>query len=75
MGKPEMAELGSIISLVIKNTKPAQDSKDPSKTSKAKYVIEEKARTEARERVKKLLDRYPVYAELDLDFLKKAFVK
>jgi glycine hydroxymethyltransferase len=75
MGKPEMDELGSIISLVIKNTRPAQDAKDPSKTSKAKYVIEEKARTEARERVKKLLDRYPVYPELDLEFLKRAFVK
>jgi glycine hydroxymethyltransferase len=75
MGKPEMDELGSIISLVIKNTKPAPDTKDPSKTSKAKYVIEEKAAAEARGRVKKLLDRYPVYPELDLDFLKRAFVQ
>ncbi|MDR2143983.1 MAG: glycine hydroxymethyltransferase [Treponema sp.] len=86
MGRPEMEELGAIISLVVKNTRPAQvsadsskgevpDAKDPSKTSKAKYSIEEKAAGEARERVKKLLDRYPVYPELNLDFLKKAFVK
>ncbi|MDR0683848.1 MAG: glycine hydroxymethyltransferase [Spirochaetaceae bacterium] len=75
MGRPEMDELGSIISLVIKNTRPAHDTKDPSKTSKAKYSIEETAKTEALERVKKLLDRYPVYPELDLEFLKKVFVR
>jgi glycine hydroxymethyltransferase len=75
MGKPEMDELGAIISLVVKNTRPAQDAKDPSKTSKARYVVEEKAKAEALERVKTLLDRYPVYPELDLEFLKKAFVR
>ncbi|MDR2210799.1 MAG: glycine hydroxymethyltransferase [Spirochaetaceae bacterium] len=75
MGKPEMEELGSIISLVVQNTRPAPDGKDPSKTSKAKYSIEAGAKKEALDRVKKLLDRYPVYPELDLDFLKKAFVK
>jgi glycine hydroxymethyltransferase len=73
MGKAEMEEIASIISLVLKNTKPAPDPKDPAKTSKAKYVIEEKAKTEAKERAKKLLDRYPVYPELDLAFLKRAF--
>ncbi|MDR2768259.1 MAG: glycine hydroxymethyltransferase [Treponema sp.] len=75
MGRPEMEELGAIIGLVVKNTRPAQDAKDPSKTSKAKYAVGEKAKAEALERVKKLLDRYPVYPELDLDFLKKAFIK
>jgi glycine hydroxymethyltransferase len=74
MGGKEMDELGAIIGLVVKNTRPAPDAKDPSKTSKAKYIVDEKAGAEARERVKKLLDRYPVYPELDLAFLKKAFV-
>jgi glycine hydroxymethyltransferase len=32
-------------------------------------------KTEAIDRVKKLLDRFPVYPELDLDFLKKFFVE
>ncbi|MDR1506771.1 MAG: glycine hydroxymethyltransferase [Treponema sp.] len=73
MGTAEMAELGSIIGLVVKNTKPSPDAKDPSRASKARYVVEEKARGEALERVKKLLARYPVYPELDLAFLKKAF--
>ncbi|MCL2320457.1 MAG: glycine hydroxymethyltransferase, partial [Treponema sp.] len=74
MGKAEMEELGSIIALVLKNTSPAADGKDPSKKSKAKYVIEAKAKAEALDRVKKLMDRFPVYPQLDLDFLKKAFV-
>ena len=73
MGKAEMEEIAGIIALVLKNANPAQDSRDPSKTSKAKYVMSETAKSEAHERVKKLLDRFPVYPELDLDFLKKAF--
>jgi glycine hydroxymethyltransferase len=74
MGTAEMEELGAVIALVLKNTKPAPDARDPAKKSKAKYVIEEAAKAEALARVKKLLDRFPVYPELDLDLLKKAFV-
>ncbi|MCL2835103.1 MAG: aminotransferase class I/II-fold pyridoxal phosphate-dependent enzyme, partial [Treponema sp.] len=74
MGKAEMEELGNIIALVLKNTHPAPDGKDPSKKSKAKYVIEEKAKAEALDRVKKLMDRFPVYPELDLELLKQSFV-
>jgi len=73
MGKPEMEELGSIIALALKNTHPAPEAKDPSKQSKAKYLIDEKAKAEALDRVKKLMDRYPVYPGLDLEFLKEAF--
>ncbi|MDR1929319.1 MAG: serine hydroxymethyltransferase, partial [Treponema sp.] len=73
MGRGEMEELGAVIALVLKNTRPAADPKDPSKKSKAKYTIEEKARTEALDRIKKLLDRFPIYPELDLDFLKRFF--
>jgi glycine hydroxymethyltransferase len=75
MGNPEMDELGSIIALVLKHTSPAPDSKDPSKQSKVKYFIEENAKDEALARVKKLLDRFPVYPELDLALLKEAFVE
>jgi len=73
MGKAEMEELGNIIALILKNTKPSQDAKDPAKKSKVKYVIAEAAKTEALARVEKVLDRYPVYPELDLEFLKRAF--
>jgi glycine hydroxymethyltransferase len=74
MGKAEMEEIGAIIALVLKNTTQAPDAKDPAKKSKAKYLIAEKAKAEAIARVKTLLDRYPVYPELDLEVLKKAFV-
>lgn len=74
MGKEEMAELGSIIAAVIKGTSQAQTEKDPAKKSKAKYIIDPAVKTEAIGRVKKLLDRFPVYPELDLELLKKAFI-
>jgi glycine hydroxymethyltransferase len=73
MGKAELEEIGELISLVLKNTSPARDAKDPAKFSKAKYSVEEKAKAQALDRVKKLLDRFPVYPELDLEFLKKSF--
>ena len=75
MGTAEMEEVGSLVALVLKNTSPAPDAKDPSKKSKAKYVIDAKAKAEAVDRVKKLMDRFPVYPCLDLPFLKNAFVE
>jgi glycine hydroxymethyltransferase len=74
MGKAEMDELGSILALVLKNTSQAPEKKDPSQKSKSKYLIEGKAKAEALERVKKLQESFPVYPELDLKFLKEAFV-
>ena len=73
MGKEEMEELGSIIALALKNTSPAPDGKDPAKKSKAKYIIDERAKAEALDRVKKLMDKFPVYPGIDLTFLKNAF--
>jgi glycine hydroxymethyltransferase len=69
----DMEALGAIIALVLKASTPAPDSKDPSKPSKAKYAIDPKAKEEAIVKVKALLDRYPVYPELDLKLLKEAF--
>ena len=73
MGAAEMEELGSIIALVLKATSPAADGKDPSKKSKARYVIGEKEKAEALGRVKRLMDRFPIYPQLDLEMLKDAF--
>jgi glycine hydroxymethyltransferase len=73
MGAAEMEEIGSIIALVLHNTAQASDAKDPSKKSKAKYVIEPAAKNKALELTRLLLSRFPVYPELDLEFLKKAF--
>jgi glycine hydroxymethyltransferase len=74
MGEAEMEEIGSIMALVLKGTIQAQGEKDPSVKSKAKYLIEPAVKAEAIDRVKKLLDRFPVYPELNLSLLKEAFV-
>ena len=74
MGTKEMEELGAIISLVLKGTKPTPDAKDPSKPSKAKYEVLPAVKEEALKRVENLLSRFPVYPELDLNLLKEAFV-
>ncbi|MDR2942975.1 MAG: glycine hydroxymethyltransferase [Treponema sp.] len=74
MGKAEMTELGALIAEVIKGTTQSRDKKDPSKNSKAKYDINAGVKEAVIKRVKNLLDRFPVYPELDLELLKKSFV-
>jgi len=87
MGAAEMSELGGLIAKVIKATK--QDKvtvteprngegstltkKETSKNSKAKYLIDETAKNEVIAQVKTLMDKFPVYPELDLEFLKTHF--
>ncbi|MDR2807559.1 MAG: glycine hydroxymethyltransferase [Spirochaetaceae bacterium] len=66
MKSTEMEELGAIIALVLKNTKPAGDNK-------AKYITDPAAKTQAIAQVEKLLSQFPVYPALDLDFLTKSF--
>jgi len=75
MGEAEMTELGELIAKVIKGTTQAQDAKDPSKKSKAKYLVNETVKSEVHARVKALLEQFPVYPQLDLEFLKKSFCK
>jgi glycine hydroxymethyltransferase len=72
MGRPEMEELGDIIALVLKNTV-AVKTGESAQPSKVKYHINETARAEALSRVEKLLSRFPVYPELDLELLKRTF--
>ncbi|MDR0708046.1 MAG: glycine hydroxymethyltransferase [Treponema sp.] len=75
MGAAEMEEIGGVIAQTLKSTTQAPDAKNPAKKSRARYVIAEKAKSETALRVKELLDRFPVYPELDLNFLKQAFTK
>jgi len=74
MGPAEMEEIGAIIALVLKGTTQALNEKDPSKKSKAKYLIDPEVKNQAISRVKAVSDRFPVYPELDLPLLKDAFV-
>ena len=75
MGPEEMKEIAAIFKLVLNNTRPGAIESGPNagKPSKANYLLEEAARAEARDRVRAMLSRYPVYPELDLDFLLKHF--
>jgi glycine hydroxymethyltransferase len=76
MRTDEMKEIASIIAYIIKNTKPStiNKGKNEGKFSKAKYDISDKVVATAKSRVKALVGRYPVYPELDLDFLKDHYV-
>lgn len=75
MGADEMSEIAEILALVLKSTKPAliESGANAGKPSKAKYDIDPAIVTEARNRIKALLDKYPLYPELDLDLLQKSF--
>lgn len=70
MGEAEMKQIANIMTLILSKTTP-EDAK--SGKSKAKYRIEESAKQEARARVEELLTRYPVYPEIDVEFLEKFF--
>ena len=67
----DMAEIASIIKLILANTKASIGKEN--KVSKAKYIIDESAKNQAKERVTALLQKYILYPELDLDFLLNNF--
>lgn len=75
MGSAEMEEIAEAIALVLKNTQARETkAKDGSKKkSRAKYLIDDQAKQEAAARVQRLLERYPVYPELDLNLLTRGF--
>lgn len=75
MDQKDMQEIASIIALVLKRTQPAvaKTGKEAGQPSRSKYSLDSAARREARERVQKLLNRYPIYPELDLNFLTQHF--
>jgi glycine hydroxymethyltransferase len=71
MKEAEMEELGSIIVSVLKATRPAPDGKGGK--SRIRFEIDGAAQKDALDRVAKLVSRFPIYPELDLEYLKKAF--
>ncbi len=75
MGADEMKEIAAVLKLVLENTraKTIESGANAGKPSKAKYETDSRAAEEARSRISALLSRYPVYAELDLDLLRKHF--
>ncbi|MBD3391264.1 MAG: glycine hydroxymethyltransferase [Chitinivibrionales bacterium] len=75
MGNDEMKEIAAIIKTVLSSMKPSTVKKGPNagKPSKATYELDAKALDQARNRLGALLDRFPVYPNLDLGLLKKHF--
>ena len=73
MNGDDMKEVASLIDFVLKGTKPGLTKEG--KPAKGKIVLDEATESEAKARVQKLLKAHVLYPELDLDFLKKEFVK
>ncbi|MCC6488499.1 MAG: glycine hydroxymethyltransferase [Candidatus Hydrogenedentes bacterium] len=75
MGASEMKEIAAIIKLALSSTKPGvvESGTNAGKPSKINYVLDETAHQAARARVKALLDRFPVYPQLDLALLNEYF--
>jgi len=75
MGEPEMHAIARILTLVLTNTKAAPIASGPNagKPSKVKYAIAPEVLEDARAQTRDLLNRFPVYPELDLEFLKDHF--
>ncbi|MCK5155693.1 MAG: glycine hydroxymethyltransferase [Spirochaetales bacterium] len=76
MGLEEMKEIAGIIKLILSHTNPKILTKgaNAGKPSKAKYTIDPQVKAEAKSRVADLLGRFPVYPEIDLEFLQEYFV-
>ena len=70
-----MREIASVLKLVLGNTEAAVIAKGKSagQPSRARYRTDAGTLAEARERVAGLLRGFPVYPELDLEYLQGAF--
>jgi len=75
MGAEEMKEIAAVIKFILSNTQPGiiETGKNAGNPSKTKHVIDEDVKQQAQARVKALLDKYPVYPQLDLAYLQKHF--
>lgn len=68
MGPAEMGEIADIIQSVLKSTKSAIIAKgaNAGKPSKARVVVDEKIISRSESRVKELLQKFPLYPEIEL---------
>lgn len=75
MGVAEMREIARIIHFALSRTKPGlvDSGANAGKPSKLKYDIDDTALAEARAATEAILNRFPVYPQLDLAFLQEHF--
>ncbi len=71
MGPEQMKEIAIILDTALKGTKPGL-TKD-GKPAKGKIDLDSAVKEEVRAKVAKLLSKFVLYPQLDLDFLKKHF--
>lgn len=71
MGPAEMQEIASVVKSVLGATRPVttRGEDGAEQVSKAKFQTEEAVQASARGRVADLLERYPLYPEIDLGFV------
>ena len=77
MGTTEMTEIASIMASVLSATKPRAITRGrlARQLSKARATTDTETTTTARYRVAELLSTFPLYPDLDLDYLKKSFIQ
>ena len=73
MDEGDMKKVAEIIDLVLKGTKPGL-TKD-GKPAKGKIELDKSVQEKAEKEVQELLSKHILYPELDLEFLRKEFVK
>jgi glycine hydroxymethyltransferase len=75
MGAEEMQEIGFILSNVLKHTRALKltKGKQAGQLSKRGYKANAEALENAQNRITALLKRFPLYPEIDLEYLQKAF--
>lgn len=75
LGTDEMSEIASIMTSVLSATKPRKITKgnQAGQFSKARYVADSETLEAARGRVAELLSGFPLYPDLDLEYLQKSF--
>ena len=75
MTEAEMTEIAQVIALVLTHTRAAKITKGEKsgQLSRARYITDKEVVSETINRVRTLLDRFPLYPELDLPFASGIF--
>ncbi|HPP58976.1 MAG TPA: glycine hydroxymethyltransferase [Candidatus Hydrogenedens sp.] len=76
MGGPEMKEIASIIKEVLDATKPEilSEGANAGKPSKKNFIIDPQVQRRQKARVIELLQKYPLYPNINLELIKKYFL-
>jgi glycine hydroxymethyltransferase len=69
MGHDEIAEIADIIASVLGSVTPAPVAGQEGKLSKAWFELPDPVTAAARDRVAQLLNRFPLYPEIDLSLV------